>query len=388
MIPKSIEHVTKDDVLRLIDNEVQEGRTIEYKRDVPSANDGDKVKFLKAVSGMANTDGGDLIYGVDADDGVPTAAHGFPIAQADQIKLRLEAILQTCVEPRIPTVVLHIVSMDGERCVLVVRIRRSWLAPHRISVGNHVHFYGRNSASTYPLDVSQLREAFAVSDQLAARVRTFVVERLLRVEQRRTPVLLEKGAKMVLHVLPIESFSPRTQAYLEVPRLERTYFPIFSGSSRSSKPNLDGFVVFDTRRGECQSYTQIFRSGAAEATVVFSQYDDGNNALSGGHIEYLVNGLLTNLVQQMHLRGMAGPYVISLSFVDIDGYEMQTNSYFSNREKCRYPESLMTLPDVLLENPGSFKSWEIMRPIIDVMWNAFEYDGSPHYDSDGNWKVH
>jgi hypothetical protein len=387
MIPKSIGQITKDDIIRLIDNGVPEGRTIEYKRELPGTGDGDKVKFLRTVSGMANTDGGDLIYGIDASDGIPLSAPGFPMSQPDQVKLRLEGMLQTSVEPRVPSVVLHTVSLDADNCVLVVRTRRSWLAPHRISVSNHAQFYGRNSASTYPMDVTQLRQAFLVSDQHSDQVRAFVVDRLLRIEQDRAPVTLDPGAKMVFHVLPIASLSPRVQHQLEVPKLERTSFPIFSEGSRASKPNLDGFVVCDNRRGNCQSYTQVFRSGAAESVVVFDRFSFGEHVLAGGRIEYFVNRLLPDLVEQLHGRGVPGPYVLSLSFVDVNGYEMQTNTSFGNREKFRYPETTMMLPDVLLETPEEFQSWTIMRPIFDVMWNAFEYDGSPNYDNDGNWSV-
>jgi hypothetical protein len=35
MIPKPIENITKDDIIRLIANGVPEGRTVEYKREVP-----------------------------------------------------------------------------------------------------------------------------------------------------------------------------------------------------------------------------------------------------------------------------------------------------------------------------------------------------------------
>lgn len=387
MISKPIEQVTKDDIIRLIDNQVPEGRTIEYKRELPGTGDGDKVKFLKAVSGMANTDGGDLIYGIDASDGIPMSGPGFPTSQADQVKLRLEGMLQTSVDPRIPSVVLHTVPLEADSCVLVVRTRRSWLAPHRISVSNHVQFYARNSASTYPMDVTQLREAFLVSDQHVDRVRAFVVDRLLRIEQGRVPVALEPGAKMVLHVLPVASLSSRNQHQLVVPKLERTNFPIFSGGPRASKPNLEGFVVCDGRRGGCQSYTQVFRSGAAEAAVVFGQFDSGEHALAGGRIEHLVNRLLEDLVKQLHGREVPGPYVITLSFVDVAGYEMQSNSVFGNHDRYRYPETMMMLPDVLLETPEEFESWTIMRPIFDVMWNAFEYDGSPNYDNAGKWHV-
>jgi predicted HTH transcriptional regulator len=102
MIPKQLEAITRDDVRRLIENSFPESRTIEYKREVPALNGGgDTVKLLKAVSGMANTECDDLIYGIDAVNGVPAGATGFPSATADQVKLKLEGWLQTCIEPRI-----------------------------------------------------------------------------------------------------------------------------------------------------------------------------------------------------------------------------------------------------------------------------------------------
>lgn len=385
MIPKAIELVTKDDILRLIDNAVPEGRTIEYKRDLPGAGDADKVKFLKAVTGMANTDGGDLIYGIDAGDGVPTAAPGFPISQADQAKLRLESMLQACVEPRVPSVVLQTVPVDAGNCLLVVRTRRSWLAPHRITVGNHVQFYGRNSASTYPLDVSQLREAFLMSEQQADRVRAFVVDRLLRIEQGKTPVQLGPGARMVLHILPIASLSQRAAQRLDVPRMERTSFPIFADGSRCQKPNLDGFVLSDSRRDDCLCYTQVFRSGAVEAVVAFGALTGDTRLLMGGFVEQLAMRVMEDVTAQLHVRGMPAPYVISLSFVDVAGYALESRHMRHHVQVC-YKEEVLILPDLLLETPEAFEPWTVMRPIFDALWNAFEYDGSPHYGPDGRWQ--
>lgn len=76
MIPKPLESIVLEDIQGLIDNQVGETKTIEYKRDIPGNSDGDKVSFLRAVSSIANTAGGDVLYGVEALDGIPKGLPG------------------------------------------------------------------------------------------------------------------------------------------------------------------------------------------------------------------------------------------------------------------------------------------------------------------------
>lgn len=58
MIPKRLEDVTEVDLVALIENQVREGRTIEYKRELPANSDVGKGKLLAGVSSFANTSGG------------------------------------------------------------------------------------------------------------------------------------------------------------------------------------------------------------------------------------------------------------------------------------------------------------------------------------------
>lgn len=385
MILKPLTSIGKEDLQRLVDNQVPEGRTLEYKREAPGNSDADKIKFLRAVSGFANTDGGDLIYGVNEDDGIPIAISGIPMGTVDQTKLRLEQLLQTNVEPRIPSVHLQSVQLNAENCALIIRTQRSWLKPHRISVGNHVHFYGRNSAQTYPMDVSQLREAFLLSDQQTDRVRSFVVERLLRVEQKKTPVPMEIGAKPVVHVIPVSALARHVPARLDVPKMERTSFPLFEQMSRPQKPNLDGFVVFDTRHGECACYTQVFRNGIVEAVMSLGPFD-GKNILVGSWLEKRILDLLQGVTVQLTNRGVGGPFVVSLSFVDVAGYQLDKDDRTARRDPLKYPEPILILPDVLVEEVAEIRDGRALRPVFDAMWNAFEYDGSPHYSDNGVWQ--
>jgi len=58
---------------RLIDAKASESRDIEYKRDPYGNADGDHAEWLADVSSFANTAGGDLIIGIEANKGVPNA---------------------------------------------------------------------------------------------------------------------------------------------------------------------------------------------------------------------------------------------------------------------------------------------------------------------------
>ena len=95
---------------------------------------------------------------------------------------------------------------EGKK-VILVRIHRSWLAPHRVTFRNHGHFYGRGAAGKFQLDVDQLRAGFTLSEGIADRVRAFQTDRLIKIKGGMTPVPVREGSKVVLHMLPLSAFA-------------------------------------------------------------------------------------------------------------------------------------------------------------------------------------
>ena len=63
MIPKRFEDIGFSDLEALINNQVAEGKTIEYKKEIVTNASSDKEPFLAGVSAFANTIGGDFIIG-------------------------------------------------------------------------------------------------------------------------------------------------------------------------------------------------------------------------------------------------------------------------------------------------------------------------------------
>ncbi len=64
MILRAVNDITENDLLALISDGVAEGRSIDYKRELPGNSDGDKKEFLADASSFANTEGGDLVFGM------------------------------------------------------------------------------------------------------------------------------------------------------------------------------------------------------------------------------------------------------------------------------------------------------------------------------------
>ncbi|SRR5260221_580015 len=103
---KPLEAIEEGDLQALVDNQVSERKTIEYKEALSGNADGDKKEFLADVSSFANASGGDLIYGIKEQSGVPIELSGLELSNVDAEILRLEAVckgLRSGFEPSVST---------------------------------------------------------------------------------------------------------------------------------------------------------------------------------------------------------------------------------------------------------------------------------------------
>ena len=158
---------------------------------MPSNSDLDKKEFLADVSSFANASGGDLIYGIITDSGIPTKLEGIDIdpSRVDQEIRRLDNIIRDSIEPRIPSLVIQPVRLTNSKTVLIVRVHKSWISPHRVSFKEHDKFYSRSSNGKYPMDVAELRIAFNLSETITERIRKFRENRISNIFANETPYL-------------------------------------------------------------------------------------------------------------------------------------------------------------------------------------------------------
>src|SRR6266571_7938464 len=265
---RPLEAIEESDLQALVDNQVSEHKTFEYKAVLPGNADGDKKEFLADVSSFANASGGDLIYGIKEQSGVPAELSGLELSDVDAEILRLESCIQKGIAPGLFRIVeTHPVALPTkQRHAIVIRIRKSWAAPHMMTFKNDAKFFSRNSRGKYQLDISELRSAFLLSETVAEHIRTFRTERLSNIIVGEAPEALDESApKIVLHIVPFGAFELSTRPDLglltqvENVRLMEP-LRLYSGGFSAPHYNFDGLLV-----SVQDSYTQIFRNGSIES---------------------------------------------------------------------------------------------------------------------------
>lgn len=383
MLGESISKIDVEVLRSLIADRVGEGKSLEYKREIPGGSDGGPERFLKAVSAFANTAGGDLLLGVEAVNGVAVALPGLDVDNPDGEILRLENMIREGLEPRLPRVDIRALEIAEHRYVLVVRVARSWIAPHRVKKNRE--FYARNSAGTYPLDVGELRTAFTMSETIAARIRDFRTDRLARIHGRETPVALRAGGCMVVHVLPLTAFTAAVEIDIGAYESGPNRLSPMAASGWDWRINLDGLVTYSAvSESTSRGYAQTFRNGAAEWALVLTGHE-GRMVLPSAAYERDVMRCLTDYLGFAAGFDIEPPYYVFLSFGGVRGCQLagsRVTHWLEERMTLR--EDVLIIPEVVIED-RNVQPARVLRPAFDRVWNAFGFVRSLNYDDDGEW---
>jgi hypothetical protein len=388
MIPKPLKEIRLPELESLI-GIARESKTLEFKAEMPRKADSELVPFIAGVSSLANTAGGDFVLGVYAREGVAAGVPGIAIPNLDAEKLRLEQALANGLEPRLPRVDIEAVDCGGGQYVLVVRVPRSWVGPHRVKANNC--FYGRNSGGRYPLDVGELRTAFVLSESVSDRITSFRAERLAQIGGGVTPVPLPPGGRAILHVVPFPPFAGRHDIDVVQAISEGTFMPLPLGGASGANQlsvNLNGIVNFAPGGSDlATSYVQFFRNGALEGVVALGQ-DERNNRpyIAGPALCRKIVFALRQYVDVLNAYDTGFPVFALLSFMGMDGSTLRYNSGVGNGFSVAGPRSGATiiLPEITLEGPVT-DAPAVLKPTFNALWNAYGFLRCDLYDGQGTW---
>ena len=393
MIKKDIDSLEPDDIRSLIFDKVQESRTIEYKEQLPGKSDKDRKEFLADVSSFANAGGGDILYGVvekRGDENLPTGIlESVPglsgVETGDPEILRLENIIRTGIEPRVPKLQFRAIGGFPEGPVIVLRIWRSWMLPHMVTLMGHDRFYSRSSNGKCSLDVSELRSAFLLNESMAEKIRRFRDERLTRIIANEGPLPLREGPKMLLHLHPIQFGYPEIQRWVgkHDNEIRDLLSPINSGGY-NQRYNIDGLLTYDgpSESRPVRGYTQLFRTGAIEAVVS----DLGTiTKMSGFKVEEDLLYYVGSYLKAQEKLGVETPIVVMLSLLGLKGCAIIGRPIFDDDDRHYIDRDLVIVPDVLMEEYHGEELKILMRPVFDALWQASGWDSSMSYDSQGQY---
>ncbi len=274
----TLEQITPDD-LRGVIGVAPERKRREYKRDLPGNGREERHEFVNDVTALANTEGGDIFFGVDEDpqSHMPRAVNGVPAASAEAQIAALENLLRDSIRPRLPSLQMHTVHVAADRVVLVIRVGGSHLRPHQSTL-NH-RFYARNTNGKYILDSSELSDMILRREDTPTRMRSFRHDRINVIANRPEdmPSDVNVASKLVLHYMPEQTFGRFDAIALnrlrDAPqRINRV--PLWHVAGLQRYPNIDG-LLYKQQREDIpfhQWYAQVFYDGTIEIVngVVFN----------------------------------------------------------------------------------------------------------------------
>lgn len=304
---------------------------------------------------------------------MPTQLLGMEIGDPDALKLRLEDLIRQGIQPRISSIAVHVIPLHLSTKAVIIRIPRSWGAPHMVTFQNYSRFYGRNSAGKYQLDVTELRAAFLLSEDASERVRGFRTDRLIRIRSGETPVRLKEGAKIVLHMVPLGVLETATN--LNVASLSAVELKPMYCSGWDNRQNFDGALGYSSH-----SYLQVFRNGAIEAVEGLLLLDGKIPCIA--YEQELLETVKQCLLIEKKI-GVELPILIMLSLLGVRGFTMITGQ-LSSWENYPIDREDLLAPVEMIETYQCDRS-EVMRPVFDSIWNACGYPQSLNYDKNGKW---
>jgi hypothetical protein len=173
--------VSEADLTQLILDATQEDIHLEYKqkknRSQPQLDDSDKWQFSRALSGFANSDGGVMLWGVEADNN-ERAAKLKPIADVFDFQARLKKSLLNTTQPAVEGVLIEVITSSGSSTDGFVKclVPSSDRTPHRGMLAGR-EYYKRSTEGFYKLEHFDLEDMFGRRPVPLLQLSTHVVAR-------------------------------------------------------------------------------------------------------------------------------------------------------------------------------------------------------------------
>lgn len=381
LLLETLDQIDKSTLQKLCDDGCPESQTLDFKRDLPGRSgnpDKEKHELLKDVCAFANTDGGDLVYGVAERDGAAEVPVPITGELADAAKRRISQILDAGVEPRIHGVRLHHIDVD-DGYVLVIRVPASFDGPHCVRTNSNRRFVMRNGTTTTDMSFDQLRVSFGRTASLADQARRFIEARIELIIRRKTCAPLVAGPGLILHLVPVSGVAGRQTVDLRT--LHSKSFTDFIGDDWGSGArtfNFDGLLVNPSGQQTegFEAYNHIFRTGAIEGGrsggVMRPMPGGGEKAIVwSSTMSKFFRDWVSKFVASVSKWGFLGPAVLGVAVLDVKGYELAIGDTFNPFRRAAVDRSHLVLPNVWIDDVNAVNVDAVVGPQMDILWQAF-----------------
>lgn len=381
MIPKSIHDIAQADIDALVANAVEEGNQLDFKQALVGGTRDDKKEFVSDVCAFANTQGGDLVFGIQ--ENAEGRAHAVvPLAfNPDDEVLRLESIIADAVEPKLFGVRSAVVE-HGRGRVLVLRVPRSVQGIHRNKLDER--FWVRESKSKRALDVPALAARFQGLAERQDKLTEFFAGRYAAVATGRLPLPLRPGPKVVVHVFRM--FAGSDQIIDVQPAADILALPVPTRPSggRDFRMTFEGpmqhSAIVD---GMIRAFTLTHHSGIVEGV---SKVADPGQPIHADAVECTILQFVHDLIPAMRrILPIDLPLVIRAGIIGGEGAVVQPLNVhgrflLDNPQLNPIDRAALVLPDVVVDSDTPDLP-TLFRSAFDRLWHASGFPRSFSYQN-------
>lgn len=394
MIVAKLSSLTAEHIQALVADEVRERRDLDFKEKLPDRGDAASDDFIADVCAFANSGGGDIVYGIEDkkdENGRPTGVAGAIVGlmrvNPDDELRRLVQLIERHIQPKVFGLDWTLVEGLGGGPVVVLRIPPSYNGPHLTTYKGQQRFYTRVASQKRLLDVDEIRNAFLASESASDRLRDFRAKRLAEIANDVLPVpLMDSPGRLIVHIVPISGFVGR--APMVDPRAaEDLVYPPSGAPHAGYYYNLDGIVGYRSGGGDKVTYLQVFRNGALELVYVGCvEPTTEAPVLADQWIDTRIRSSLEHGLKVLRSLDRPPPYVLMASLLGVKGAVIRDRWADPTIRHLRYPRSDLMLPDVWIESESPDHD-DVVRPIMDIVWQACGHGQSPDYDERGRRRL-
>ncbi len=396
---KGLKNIQIDDIQFLVDNQIVEDVSLEFKAKCWGKSDSEVRELLRDISSMANARGGHIIIGIEEDeerDGVPKSLIG--IENAEEEKQRILNLCLACIDERLIGLDAKIISVSNGIDVIVLRVPRSTRVPHIITYKHLYQCWRRHGKSKSVMTIDEIREACNRVENVRQSLEEYLVERKTKKLQ-----LVSNEVMLYLSATPImvkqeivDVFDTELNQLLKSP-------PSIRGKGSwnvnccdsyggGTLPTLYGIKA--NRPG--WKSIEIFRNGHVEFTAFEllerNQYKVEDSEISIINslalVEYIVN-FIRFLVTYTEITAIYEPIIVSLMLRNVRGTGLfkeyiPRHDYGIDIPSIYEEENDIVLPSIQVhfyeDNPN-----KMAKVLADRIWNAFNFKNAHYFDEEGNF---
>jgi hypothetical protein len=235
-----------------------ESDTIEYKAELSLDDDTSRRKFLAGIAAFANGSGGNVVYGIQAENGRPLHVRPLSNFDPDQTLLRIRDLIRTGIEPPVLGCELQPVALAGGGHALVIGVRKTWAGAHMVTYNGDNRFYIRHGGGRRLLDVEKIRSAFVFPETIRDKIERFRLNRLGDILTDESVCKLGQKAALVVHMIPLSAFDPNFRPDVGAIKRMKTQLRPINAWGWGTYYDLDGIFISDGNLPDNRKRTKFF----------------------------------------------------------------------------------------------------------------------------------